>query len=96
MTTQELKRAKLREDIVLIRPFEGYGEFGSLALPGYYDDRQPIGQVINIPKGASLGFGIGDWVVFIRWAAKHINVEDEELCLARLSDVVAVIETQKE
>lgn len=90
----DYEKLTLMPGFCLIRPAQGPAVTGRLHLPERARRTDAWGVVINIANtSGEPGFGVGDWVIFRRYAAAHLETaEGEDICLVRTADVDAVWE----
>jgi chaperonin GroES len=100
MATKAKSLAKLQPlgDRVVIRPTKKEEMTkGGIVLPDTAKEKPQEGEVVAVGPGKLSGEGnriamevkVGDRVIYARYAGTEIKVDDEELIIARESDILA-------
>jgi chaperonin GroES len=88
-------------DNVLIRPLEAEAKTASgIILPETAQQKPQMGEVMAVgpgkitPKGEkeAMVVKVGQKVMYKKWAAQEVKVNDEEMLLAEQKDILAIIE----
>jgi co-chaperonin GroES (HSP10) len=93
ISAEVLESSRVKAGCVLIKPQRAAETTeNGLYLSDLTERRQTHGQVLVIGEGVS-EVQTGDWVLFLRWAGEHFEIEDHsDYVLVRKDDIQAVFD----
>jgi chaperonin GroES len=96
-------RLKPLGDRVVVRPLEEEERTkGGIVLPDTAKEKPQHGEVLAVGPGAldedgermPMDVGVGDRVLFAKYAGTEIKIDDEDLLILRQSDILAIVERE--
>lgn len=99
MSTWSDKIRPLHDRVVIKRLDAEEKTKGGIIIPDTAKEKPQEGQVVAVGNGSVLQDGssrkldvtVGDRVLFGKWAATEVKIDDEELLVMKEDDIIAVV-----
>ena len=95
-----MKIRPLHDRILVKRVDEQETEKGGIIIPDTAKEKPQEGEIVAVGSGKiledgkrqPLDVGVGDKVLFSKYAGTEVKVEDEEMLMMREDDILAILE----